>query len=196
MGWRPPEPGLDIRRPQPYEIVMCKSRILAVSLLAAVLPWSGAGAENPPPEFLSRPVPNARFIPAELGAKIAVDRTYTILLLPEAMRGTWLLQGPVLQALQPLPAEAEIPRPCRVHVAIQYKHMAITAYTDRHFDECVANGWELLEDEFKTTTFQSEPWGWQVVWKDVGPGPLPFKNHGALCLYFAAPIPNEGKPAP
>lgn len=115
-------------------------------------------------------------------AAIASDRPYRIQILPGEMNGTWMLQRPVAVMAHNVTNLVQVTRPARLYAAVLYKYIGAEKFTDAHFTELEQQGWTFVEDEFKTTTFQSEHWDWQVLRKDVGPGPVTFRTHSAMVV--------------
>lgn len=128
-------------------------------------------------------------VEARPGALLAPDRKYEIVLLPAELRGAWLLQRDWPSTTRDLNGEAVLASPSLVYAVIMWRHNARTEFPDTSFTRLEAEGWEYVEDDFTTTTFNSEHWGFQVMRARRPAGPLRFKAEGAYVFFLAKPEP-------
>ena len=131
------------------------------------------------------------WVSTEVDAPIASDRTYKIQILPGEMKGAWLLQRPVAVMAHNVTNLVQVTRPARLYAAVLYKYIGTEKFTDAHFTELEQQGWTFVEDEYKTTTFQSEHWDWQVLRKDIEPGPVTFRSHSAMVVLHVREKPSS-----
>jgi hypothetical protein len=159
-------------------------RLFPSWVVASLLPLALLRSSEP---ALFSTVPPWPVAPAASGVPVASDRGYTIRILPDEMQGAELLQRPILTAHLDPAENVTLTKPAMVYAAVMYKHNARTRYDDQAFAQLEKAGWTYVEDDFQTTTFQSEIWYFQVMRSRRPAGPLQFPTQGAIVFFLARP---------
>jgi hypothetical protein len=166
-----------------------------VFLLATAARGADAPAATPAPATPAAPAATNAVprVEAKAGERILSDRPYVITLLPPALAGTTLVQRPLLKAMGDPAGTIALDAPGRVHAAVLWKQGYKTVYSDEAFEKLAADGWSFLEEEMRTTTFEAEYWGWQIMHRDFPAGTFSFPARGAVTVYFLPGSPDAGR---
>jgi hypothetical protein len=165
-------------------------RLVAAVIALATTISRAAESETPQPSpawLKLAPTNGFALAQARVNEPISTDRPYKILVLPPELKDCWMLQRPILLLRHNVTNQLEVAQASRVFAAVLYSYVGKEDFTDHHFAELEEQGWKYVENEFKTTTFQSEHWDWQVLSKDVEAGPVTFRTHNAMTVIFVKP---------
>jgi len=85
----------------------------------------------------------------------------------------------------------QVTAPCTLYVAVMWDYIGNILVTPNDFQRFANEGWDLLDDPFKTTSSRGEIWKWRLMKKDIPSGQLRvgqalrgLKTHPDMILMF------------